>query len=172
MSDAPKPINVSSAGDEEIGRRMSNFAAAPFTLDGRRYASVEGFYVGLKFADAASRVRAAALAGREAYEFGKSSALTETEYGGRRFALGSAEHHVLIARAIRAKLAAHPDLARAFAATHPRPIVHVTAQPERPGTFMPASTLCRILTEIRDELVAKGVTSSPPVRRRPPACGR
>ncbi len=151
----PKPINISSAGDEDIGRRMSNFAAAPFALDGRSYASVEGFYVALKFLDQASRAKAATLSGKEAYAFGKASALTETEYGGRRFTLGSPEHHALIARAIRAKLAAHPDLARDFVATHPRPIVHVTAEPERPGTFMPGAVLCRILTEIRDELLAK-----------------
>ncbi|MCK6454135.1 MAG: hypothetical protein L6R19_25255 [Alphaproteobacteria bacterium] len=156
MTDAPaKPINISSAGDEEIGRRMSNFAATPFTLDGRRYASVEGFYVALKFLDAESRARAAGLAGPDAYAFGKPSTLTETEYAGRRFALGGPEHHALIARAIRAKLAEHPDLAREFAATHPRPIVHVTREPERPGTFMPATALCRILTTLRDELVAK-----------------
>jgi len=155
VNGAAKPINVSSAGDEAIGRRMSNFAATPFTLDGRRYASVEGLYVGLKFLDAASRDKAATLAGAEAYAFGKAGTLTESEYDGRRFALGGPEHHALIARAIRAKLAEHPDLAREFAATHPRPIVHVTREPERPGTFMPAAALCRILTALRDELIAK-----------------
>jgi len=155
----PKPINISSAGEEEIGRLMSNFAATAFTLDGRRYASVEGFYVALKFTDEESRAKAAQLSGPEAYAFGKTSALTETEYMGRRFALGGPEHHALIARAIRAKLAAHSSLARDFAATHPRPIVHVTREPERPGTFMPAAALCRILTEIRDELVTRRVTS-------------
>lgn len=153
MSGDLKPINISSAGEEDIGRRMSNFAAAPFTLDGRRYVSVESFYVGLKFLDEKSRAKAADMPGPAAYSFGKSSALKETEYMGRRFALGGPEHHALIARAIRAKLVAHPDLARDFASTHPRPIVHATAEPERPGTFMPASALCRILTEIRDELV-------------------
>ncbi len=159
MSGAPKPINISSAGDEDIGRRMSNFAATPFTLDGRCYASVESFYVGLKFPDEASRAKAADMSGPAAYSFGKSGTLTETDYAGRRFALGGAAHHALITRAIRAKLKAHPDLARDFASTHPRPIIHDTGTAERPGTFMPASTLCRILTEIRDELVAKGVTS-------------
>jgi predicted NAD-dependent protein-ADP-ribosyltransferase YbiA (DUF1768 family) len=148
----PRPINVSSAGDEEIGRLMSNFAATPFTLDGRRYASVEGFYVALKLPDEESRAKAAALSGPEAYAFGRTSTLKETEYMGRRFALGGPEHHALIARAIRAKLAAHPDLARAFAATHPRPIVHVTREPARPGTFLSAAALCRILTQLRDEL--------------------
>jgi predicted NAD-dependent protein-ADP-ribosyltransferase YbiA (DUF1768 family) len=150
----PKPINISSAGEEEIGRRMSNFGDAPFTLDGRRYATVESFYVGLKFPDEATRVKLAAMTGPEAFALGKASTLKETEYGGRRFPLGGPEHHALIARAIRAKLQAHPALAREFASTHPRPIVHLTGQPERPGTFMPASALCRILTEIRDELVA------------------
>jgi len=150
------PINISSAGAEEVGRRMANFGDTPFTLDGRRYASVESFYVGLKFLDEAERRRIAAMPAREAFALGRSSTLEETEYGGRRFRLGGPEHHALIERAIRAKLAEHPDLARAFAATHPRPIVHDTGQPERPGTFLPAAALCRILTRLRDELVAKG----------------
>ncbi|MCC6468012.1 MAG: hypothetical protein IT563_06800 [Alphaproteobacteria bacterium] len=151
-----KPINISSASTEEIGRRMANFGATPFTLDGWRYASVESFYVGLKFLDDAERRRIAKLPARDAYAYGKGSTLTETEYQDRRFALGGSEHHALIARAIRAKLAEHPKLARDFAATHPRPIIHDTGRPERPGTFMPAAALCRILTALRDELVANG----------------
>ncbi len=159
MSGGLEPINISSAAEEEIGRLMSNFGATPFTLDGRRYASVESFYVGLKFLDEESRAKVAGMPGNHAYAFGKSSTLKETEYRGQRFALGGPEHHALVARAIRAKLNKHPGLARDFAATHPRPIVHVTREPERPGTFMPAFAFCRILTEIRDELVAKGATS-------------
>lgn len=151
-----KPINISSASPEEIGRRMANFGATPFTLDGRRYASVESFYVGLKFLDDAERMRIAAMPAKEAFLYGKGSGLKKTEYRGRRFALGGPEHHALILRAIRAKLAEHPDLARDFAATHPRPIVHDTGRPERPGTFMPAVALCRMLTALRDELVANG----------------
>lgn len=153
-----EPINIASTGTEEIGRRMANFGATPFTLDGRRYQSVESFYVGLKFLDDKERRRLAKLPARAAYDAGKAIKLTETEYQGRRFALGGPEHHALIERAIRAKLAEHPDLARDFAATHPRPIVHDTGQPERPGTFMPAAALVRILTRLRDELVAKGDT--------------
>lgn len=152
------PINVASAGTEEVGRRMANFGATPFTLDGLAYASVESFYVGLKFLAPAERRRIALLPARDAFELGKASSLAVTEYRGRRFALGGPEHHALIERAIRAKLAQHPDLARDFAATHPRPIVHDTGQPERPGTFLPAAALCRILTRLRDELVAQGDT--------------
>ncbi|MCC7046549.1 MAG: hypothetical protein IT562_07555 [Alphaproteobacteria bacterium] len=151
-----EPINISSASAEEIGRRMANFGATPFTLDGRRYASVESFYVGLKFLDDAERRAIAKLPAREAYAHGKGSTLMETEYQGRRFVLGGPTHHALIARAIRAKLIEHPDLARDFAATHPRPIVHDTGRPERPGTFMPAAALCQILTRLRDELAANG----------------
>ncbi len=155
MSDL-EPINISSAATEEVGRLMSNFGPTPFTLDGRRYASVESFYVGLKFLDAAQRRKVAEMPGKEAYAFGLSSTLRESEYQGRRFVLGGPEHHALILRAIRAKLAAHQELARAFAATHPRPIVHDTGRPERPGTFMPAVAFCRMLTALRGELIENG----------------
>lgn len=150
------PINISSAAAEEVGRLMSNFGATPFVLDGRHYASVESFYVGLKFIDDAERRRIAAMPGAQAYAYGRASTLTHTAYMGRRFALGGPEHHALVLRAIRAKLAAHPELARRFAATHPRPIVHDTGQPERPGTFLPAAVFCRMLAALRDELVANG----------------
>jgi predicted NAD-dependent protein-ADP-ribosyltransferase YbiA (DUF1768 family) len=155
MSD-PEPINISSAASEEIGRLMSNFGDTPFTLDGRRYASVESFYVCLKFLEEDRRRKIASLSGKGAYDAGKGSALQETEYQGRRFLLGGPEHHALIARAIRAKLRTHPAVAQAFAGTHSRAIIHDTGQPERPGTFMPAAAFCRILTALRDELVANG----------------
>ena len=58
----------------------------------------------------------------------------------------------LIKRAIRAKLGAHPDIARAFAATAPRPIIHDTGHPEPPDTEFPAVVFCRVLTELREEI--------------------
>ena len=46
-----EPINVISTSREPEVRLISNFAETPFSLDGRTYASVEGFWQGLKFAD-------------------------------------------------------------------------------------------------------------------------
>lgn len=148
-----KPLNVYSRSDEKIGRLMSNFAHTPFTLDGVTYASVEGFYVALKFLDEDKRTRMATLYGPVAKSMGKKSRLVTTCYRGEWFELGSETHHALIKRALRAKLEAHPEIARAFVATRPRPIVHETGRPDPAGARFPATVFCRVLTELRDELV-------------------
>jgi hypothetical protein len=48
------PINITSRAPGAL-RLISNFAATPFDLDGRPYASVEGFWQGLKFEDESGR---------------------------------------------------------------------------------------------------------------------
>jgi hypothetical protein len=42
---------------------LSNLAPTPFVLDGREYASVEGFWQGLKFEDEAQRAIIAKISG-------------------------------------------------------------------------------------------------------------
>lgn len=150
-----KPLNVYSRSDEELGRLLSNFAHTPFTLDGVTYASIEGFYVVLKFLEEDRRARMATLYGPVAKNMGKKSTLVTTCYRGEWFELGSETHHALIKRAIRAKLEAHPEMARAFVATRPRPIVHETGRPDPVGARFPAAVFCRILTESREELAEK-----------------
>ena len=145
------PLNVYSRSDEAVGRLMSNFAHTPFMLDGAEYASVEGFYVALKFLDPAKRAKMARLHGAVVKRMGKKSKNERTWYGGEWFAFGSEAHIELIKRAIRAKLDAHPDVARAFVATLPRPIVHDTGHPEPADSEFPAAVFCRILTELREE---------------------
>lgn len=153
MSDI-KPLNVASRSDEEIGRLMSNFAPTPFTLDGVEFASVEGFYVYLKFLEPEKREKARTMWGVRAKNFGKASTLTRSVYLGCEFDLGSEKHHELVKRAIRAKLEAHPEIARAFVGTGPRPIVHDTGHAEPSGTRFPAAVFLRILTELREEFAA------------------
>ena len=153
--DTLKPLNVYSRSDEEIGRLMSNFANTPFILDGVTYASIEGFYVSLKFLEEDKRARMAALYGPVVKNMGKKSKLVTTCYRGESFDLGSEMHHALIKRAIRAKLDAHFEIASVFVATRPRPIVHHTGRPSRPGAEFPDEVFCRILTELREELAAE-----------------
>jgi predicted NAD-dependent protein-ADP-ribosyltransferase YbiA (DUF1768 family) len=121
-TEAPTALNVYSRSDDEIGRLMSNFAHTPFVLDGIEYGSIEGFYVSLLFLDPAKRLKLGRLYGMVVKRMGKKSRLTKTCYGHDWFDLGSEAHIGLIKRAIRAKLDAHPDIARAFVATAPRPM--------------------------------------------------
>ncbi len=159
--DDPTPLNVYSRSEEEIGRLMSNFAHTPFTLDGVTYASIEGFYVSLKFLEPEKRTKMAGLYGVVVKQMGKKSKLTSTYYGGEWFTLGSEAHHAVVKRAIRAKLEAHPEIARAFVATRPRPIEHRTGHKSRAGAEFPDEVFCRILTELREEFADAIATATP-----------
>ncbi|HEY3788131.1 MAG TPA: hypothetical protein VGL71_04710 [Urbifossiella sp.] len=75
-------------------------------------------------------------------------------YRGSTMKPGDIEHLALVKRALCAKFAAHPEIARAFVATAPRPIEHDTGHPGRPGAEFPRETFCRLLSELRDELAA------------------
>lgn len=148
-----RPVNVGSKSADATEAQMSNFEHAPFVLDGRQFASVEGFYVWLKWSgDPAKQAIAQTLSGSQAKSFGKPSTATTAEYNGATIQLGSPEHHALIKRAIQAKLEHHPEIARNFVATYPRPIIHDLGYPENPATRLPAKDFSRILTELREDL--------------------
>lgn len=148
-----EPLNVWSLNQETIASEMSNFAHLPFVLDGAEFASVEAFYVWLKWhGDPEKQSQAQKLFGLAAKEFGAVSTNTHSEYFGIAFELGSEHHHHLIRRAIRAKLEYHPDVARRFADTFPRPITHDGGVAEDPATRLPTYIFCKMLEDLRQEL--------------------
>ncbi len=147
-------LNIWSRSDEELGRLMSNFAHTPFTLDGVDYASVEAFYVCVLLPAESRKEKVRKLWGIRAKHEAPKEVPRSFAYQGSTIAVGSEAHHELVKRAIRAKLEAHPELARAFAQTAPRPLVHQTGYPD--GADFPAAVLCRILTELRGECVPTG----------------
>ncbi len=159
-----KPLNVASGAFEQIGKDLSNFADRPFTLDGRQYASVEAFYQGLKWPDAAKRAEVSVLTGKEAKFSAREAPKSQTfEYEGQTYKLGSPEHHQLMKRAIRESLEQNPEVMKDFLETYPRPIEHKTGRRENPRSAFPGSTFTRILTELRAELREKhGVTNEVP----------
>lgn len=125
-------------------------------MDGRIYASIEGWYQGLKWPDAARRAEAAKLSGSRAKNAAKGAPKAAAFlYEGRTYAFGSEEHHALVKIAIRASLAQHAEVKAAFVATRPRPIVHDPGRKERAGTALPAAKFARILEEIREEFAAE-----------------
>ena len=72
-----EPINIVSTMAEEHLRPIGNLAHTPFALHGRAYASVEGFWQGLKVEAAGERRRIAALFGNVAKR--STSGLPEPE---------------------------------------------------------------------------------------------
>jgi hypothetical protein len=146
------PLNVWSFSEEEIGRLMSHFAHTPFVLDGVAFGSVEAFYTWLLIVDnPARRAKVAPMWGARAKHACPKAVPEYIDYHGRKIKTNSSEHLELIKSANRAKLEAHPDIARAFVATLPRPIVHILPGKEND----PQEAFCTIMREIRDELAAR-----------------
>jgi len=143
-----KPLNIWSNSDEEIGRRMSHFAHTPFELDGVIFGSVEAFYSWLLVENNdAKRAKIAPMWGARSKHACPKTKPDTIDYHGRKIKPSSPEHRELIVMANRAKLDAHPEIARRFVATLPRPIVHVLPGKEDE----PHEVFCTIVRELRDE---------------------
>ncbi|MCA9149918.1 MAG: hypothetical protein KDA92_11485 [Planctomycetales bacterium] len=147
-----KPLNIWSNSDEEIGRLMSHFAHTPFVLDRVEYGSVEAFYTWLLIVNNDSkRARVAPMWGARAKHACPKQKPDCFEYQGRKIRRYSAEHVELITRANRAKLDAHPGIARAFIETRPRPITHEI----RGSNADPFAVFCPMMCRLRDEYVVR-----------------
>lgn len=145
-----EPLNVGYRSSDWRVRLISNFAPTPFTLDGREYASVEGFWQGLKFPDAADRRRIAALVAGAAKRAGEAAVPSETfEYEGALYRPGTHGHWTLMERACRAKFTQHAEARRALLATCTRPLTHVM---RRDSTTIPGAIMAEIWTRIRTRL--------------------
>ena len=145
-----EPINVVSDSADPIARTISNFAATPFDLDGRRYRSVESFWQGLKFADDADRLRLAQLDGAEARAEGEKRGYGATvAYAGEDIVVGTFAHWRLMEKACRAKFAHNDEARTALLATGRRPLVHVV---RRDSTTIPGVIMAQIWMRIRNSL--------------------
>ena len=132
------PINVSSLSTDPQITLISNFAATPFELDGRPYASVESFWQGLRFSEP-ERPRIAALVGAEAKKAGREQPYQDTLiYNKRTIRVGTCEHWRLMEAACRAKFSQHAEARAALLATGDRPLTHKVRPDSRtiPGVVM------------------------------------
>lgn len=156
MEPAGTTVNVSSTSTDWRGLALSNFGLSPFVLDGRLFASVEGFIQGIKFPEGDPR-RATAFtsSGWAAKSLGDTADRSGAYWGGTRLQYGSPDHHCLIARAMRARIAQSVGLQEALKSTADATLIHDTGSgAESPTTSLPASVFCRILTEIRSQLLS------------------
>jgi predicted NAD-dependent protein-ADP-ribosyltransferase YbiA (DUF1768 family) len=125
---APKPFDL-----------IANLAPTPFELDGRHYASVEGFWQGLKLPEGPERERVAALAGHDARKAGGRVRYGDTvTYQGRPARVGTVEHWELMEMACWAKFEHHKAARAALLATAPRRLEHKVKVDSKtiPGVIM------------------------------------
>lgn len=132
------PLNIVRSIEPRFAP-MSNLAHTPFTLDGVAYASVEGFWQGLKTAEDAQRLALAKLSGAEAKGRGSTLGQPPTfDYGGVAIAAGSPEHWALMRKACEAKFTQHHGARAALLATGQRWLTHKVRKDSRtiPGAIM------------------------------------
>lgn len=144
-------INITFDTVEMPLQLISNLAHTPFVLDGHTYASIEGFWQGLKFEGDGERRRLAALWGHDAKLAGpKSKPGDRIVYRERQVVVGTIEHWELMEAACRAKFTQHEGARSALISTHSRPLVHRVPVDSRtiPGIIM-GDIWMRIRAEIK-----------------------
>jgi predicted NAD-dependent protein-ADP-ribosyltransferase YbiA (DUF1768 family) len=133
LPQAAKPGEVILSKRNELGI-LSNFAGTPFTLDGKRYASVEGFWQMMLYPEGSDDPRArfpgitwahtraevsqmTAFDAKNAGELGeqnmKKMGIDWVTFGGKRmkyWSLKKGEHYQIIVQAMRAKLEQNPKV--------------------------------------------------------------
>lgn len=146
------PLNIVRSIEPRFAP-ISNLARTPFMLDGQTYASVEGFWQGLKSDDPEQRRLLATLAGAEAK--GRGDPLGRPpmfDYGGATIATGSPEHWALMQKACEAKFTQHHGARRALLDTGARWLTHRIRRDSRtiPGVIM-ADIWMKLRDRLRDE---------------------
>lgn len=133
-----EPLNITRTVAAPF-QAISNLARTPFELDGESYASIEGFWQGLKFSDPASRRTLAKLAGPEAKDRGAAAgAPSSLTFADREITAGSPEHWGLMRIACEAKFRQHNGANAALKATGQRWLTHKVRRDSRtiPGVVM------------------------------------
>jgi predicted NAD-dependent protein-ADP-ribosyltransferase YbiA (DUF1768 family) len=147
-----EPINIVFETSDDRFRPISNLALTPFDLDGRRYASVEGFWQGLKLESAAERERIAALSGTAAKNAGPRVWPPTFDYDGRTYPSGAHPHWTLMRRACQAKFSQNAEARAALLATGVRPLTHKVRRDSR---TIPGALMADIWMRIRAKLIDK-----------------
>ena len=144
------PINVISSSSDPLAQVISNLAATPFELDGRRYRSVESFWQGLKFESDEDRSRIADFDGPQARREGTRQGYGDAvAYEGARITVGTSEHWRLMERACWSKFTQSEEARSALLATGERPLVHIT---RRDSKAIPGAIMAEIWMRIRRRL--------------------
>jgi len=157
-------INVSYGSTDPTEKLLSNLAPTPFTMDGQYFASVEGFWQGIKrhYTDP-ERAKIFLLAGISAKRAAPPSdfAAQVVWYAGKEFALGGTAHQQLLKRAIAHKLRSHPNVLHLLEATEEKTIIHdpKNAQGESypPSLTIPHEVFAGFLLELREEFRSRTV---------------
>lgn len=149
-------LNVVFSSPDWRARLLSNFAHTPFELWGEKFASVEGFWQGLKFEEGSTeQKRVFLLWGYEAKKAGRRAPKRDTfTWRGAVYRAGSSEHHQLMRAALEAKFAQNANARRALLATAGLVLVHKLAGD---SVTIPGRVFAGMLMEIRENLLGRAL---------------
>lgn len=148
----------------EEQKKLSNLYPSPFILDDIRYASVEAFWMSIKYPENdPRRNQIRELSGMNAKKSGNDAKnIKEIYYNGETIIVGSADHHALMKRAIRAKLEQNPDILKTLLDTGDKKLTHIVFTRHENEKFIlhdsktiPGEVFAKIYEELRDEFRKK-----------------
>jgi predicted NAD-dependent protein-ADP-ribosyltransferase YbiA (DUF1768 family) len=148
-----EPLNITRSVETRFAA-ISNLARTKFEIDGERYASVEGFWQGLKFTDIAHRRKIGGLSGVEAKDAGNPAGQPHTIlYAGETIPAGSPEHWALMRKACEAKFTQNAAAREALLATGERWLTHKVRKDSR---TIPGVVMANIWMVLRERLRNEG----------------
>ncbi len=161
-------VNVYSRARTPEGQLLSNFAPTPFVLYGQRFASVEGFYQGMRFADDARRKEVAATTGPTAKGWGNHADARHADgdpiraWDGRTVGFHGPDFLDEARAAVRAKVEQNPAVHLALVATERLPLTHyyvlgASALPPHGDSGWLQDCLSTLRREFRDEATVRAV---------------
>lgn len=142
---------------DSLGSMLSNLYPASFTLDNVEYASVEAFWMSLKFPPTDPRKEEVrAMSGIKAKMFGAPmKGCSHVFYQGREIVSGSVEHHALLKAAVRAKINQNPQIYTALIRSDHQPLVHIPLMDNGyvypDSQTIPTKIFAQMVGEIREE---------------------
>ena len=130
---------------------LSNFAPHPFTIDGVKCNSMEGFLQSLKFKDMEMQKFVCTLVGKAAKFKGKRKKWWRTQtlyWQGREYNRDSNEYQQLLDRAFEA-LSLNEKFRKALLATNGSPLSHSLGKRDITKTVLTEREFCSRLTKLR-----------------------
>jgi len=147
-------LNISSKSEDWRARLLSNFAATPFTLFGKQFASVEGFWQDLKFPEpegSPEQEHVFKMMGYQVKKAGKKAPKRSTfTWRGKVYRVGSPEHQKLMYQALWAKFTQDRKAREALLATKGMVLAHVMP---RDSVTIPGAIFAGMLMDIREKLI-------------------
>ncbi len=154
----PDVINITSWSKDPLAHMLSNLSPSPFIFKDQQFASVEWFWMSLKFPPNDPRKEEAKhMSWLAAKKFWNPVKDTPVVYWWDSVIQSwSAEHHELLKDAIWAKLQQNPEIYILLSKSWKKPIVHLPLHGENvlypDSTTIPAKKFAQILTDLRKKI--------------------